>query len=63
MAATEDMYLDKEGAIVPNKSTLGGPAVGVPGTVVTEAIHQKFGSLPWEELVQPAIDLAKMDTS
>ncbi|MEL0318881.1 MAG: gamma-glutamyltransferase, partial [Flavobacteriaceae bacterium] len=60
MAATEDMYLDKEGAIVPNKSTLGGLAVGVPGTVAgLEAIHQKFGSLPWEELVQPAIDLAK----
>ncbi len=60
MAATEDMYLDKEGAIVPNKSILGGLAVGVPGTVAgLEAIHQKFGSLPWEELVQPAIDLAK----
>jgi len=60
MAATEDMYLDKEGAIIPNKSTLGGLAVGVPGTVAgLEAIHQKFGSLPWEELVQPAIDLAK----
>jgi len=60
MAATEDMYLDKEGAIIPNKSTLGGLAVGVPGTVAgLEAIHQKFGSLPWKELVQPAIDLAK----
>ena len=34
--------------------------MGVPGTVAgLEAIHQKFGSLPWEELVQPAIDLAK----
>ena len=60
MAATEDMYLDKEGAIIPNKSTLGGLAVGVPGTVAgLEAIHQKFGSIPWKELVQPAIDLAK----
>ena len=60
MAATEDMYLDNEGAIIPNKSTLGGLAVGVPGTVAgLEAIHQKFGSLPWEELIQPAIDLAK----
>ena len=34
-------------------------AVGVPGTVAgLEAIHKKFGTLPWKDLVQPAIDLA-----
>ena len=41
------------------KSTLGGLAVGVPGTVAgLVEIHSKFGTLPWEDLVKPAIDLA-----
>ena len=60
MAANADMYLDEKGNVIPGKSTLGGMAVGVPGTVSgLEAIHEKFGSLPWEDLVQPAIDLAR----
>ena len=60
MAAKADMYLDEKGNVIPGKSTLGGMAVGVPGTVSgLEAIHEKFGSLPWEDLVQPAIDLAR----
>ena len=60
LGASSDMYLDKEGNIVPNKSTLGGLAVGVPGTVAgLVAIHKKFGTLAWEDLVQPAIDLAR----
>ena len=38
---------------------MGGLAVGVPGTVAGLAeIHSKFGTLPWEDLVKPAIDLA-----
>jgi gamma-glutamyltranspeptidase/glutathione hydrolase len=45
--------------VFEGKSTLGGLAVGVPGTVAgLVAIHEKFGTIPWEELVQPAIDLA-----
>ena len=60
MAARYDMYLDAEGNVIPGKSTLGGMAVGVPGTVAgLEAIHKKFGSLPWKDLVQPSIDLAR----
>ncbi|WP_246601977.1 gamma-glutamyltransferase [Hymenobacter profundi] len=58
-AATRDMYLDAKGNVVPNRSTLGHLAVGVPGTVAgMEALHQKLGKLPWREVVQPAIDLA-----
>ena len=31
--AYEKMYLDENGDVIPEKSTLGGLAVGVPGTV------------------------------
>ncbi len=57
--ATTNMYLDKDGDVVPHLSTEGHLASGVPGSVdgmVTA--HKKFGILPWRELVQPAIDLA-----
>jgi gamma-glutamyltranspeptidase / glutathione hydrolase len=58
-AAHRDMYLDKDGNVLINKSTEGCLAVGVPGTVdgMIE-IHKRFGSMPFNELVQPAIDLA-----
>ncbi|MDG1251005.1 MAG: gamma-glutamyltransferase [Flavobacteriaceae bacterium] len=59
IAASADMYLDMDGNVIEGKSTLGGLAVGVPGTVAgLVAIHEKFGTIPWNELVQPAIDLA-----
>jgi len=58
--AHRDMYLDKDGNVIANKSTLGALAVGVPGTIAgLFAVHQKFGSLPFAELIQPAIDLAR----
>ena len=57
--AYEKMYLDENGDVIPEKSTLGGLAVGVPGTVAgLVEIHSRFGTLPWEDLVKPAIDLA-----
>ena len=59
-AATQNMYLDEDGNVIKGKSTLGGMAVGVPGTVAgLFAIHQKLGSMPFSELIQPAIDLAE----
>lgn len=58
--AHRDMYLDKDGNVIPDKSTLGALSVGVPGTIAgLFAVHQKFGSLPFAELIQPAIDLAR----
>ena len=59
-AATTNMYLDKDGNVIPDLSTLGHLASGVPGSVdgMVEA-HKKYGTLEWKELVQPAIDLAK----
>ncbi|KAA0990512.1 gamma-glutamyltransferase [Dyadobacter aurulentus] len=54
-----DMYLDKEKNIIPNASTLGRLASGVPGSVAGMAeAHAKYGKLPWKQLLQPAIDLA-----
>jgi len=59
LAATKDMYLDKDGNVIPDKSTLGAMAVGVPGSISgLFDIHEKFGSMPFEKLIQPAIDLA-----
>lgn len=57
--ATTGMFLDKTGTVIPNLSTEGHLASGVPGSVdgMVEA-HAKYGSLPWKELVQPAIDIA-----
>lgn len=59
LAATTDMYLDKEGNVIAEKSTDGALAVGVPGTIAgIFAVHEKFGSLPMEILLKPVIDLA-----
>jgi gamma-glutamyltranspeptidase/glutathione hydrolase len=58
--AHADMYLDKDGNIIPKASTLGRLASGVPGSVDGMFIaHTKYGSLSWKQLLQPAIDLAK----
>lgn len=60
LAAHRDMYLDENGEIVPGLSTLGALAVGVPGTVEgLFEIHERFGTRPFSELIQPAIDLAR----
>ena len=60
MAAFKDMYLDENGDVISDKSKVGGLAVGVPGTIAgIFAVHEKLGSMPMEELLQPVIDLAK----
>jgi gamma-glutamyltranspeptidase/glutathione hydrolase len=58
--ADRDMYLDAEGNALPEKSQNGHLASGVPGAVdgMVKA-YEKFGSLPWAELINPAIKLAQ----
>jgi gamma-glutamyltranspeptidase/glutathione hydrolase len=59
-AAIRDMYLDAEGKIIPGKSMTGIFSVGVPGTVAgMQEMHEKLGKLPWADLLQPAVDLAR----
>ena len=59
-AATRDMYLDAHGRIIPNASTLGYRAVGVPGTVAGLVYAQRhFGRLTLAEDMAPAIRLAR----
>lgn len=60
LASTKTMYLDEDGNVRDNSNHDGILAVGVPGTVAgLELAHQRFGSLSWDELLQPAIDLAR----
>tara|TARA_B110000459_G_scaffold195179_1_gene235534 strand:- start:2674 stop:4368 length:1695 start_codon:yes stop_codon:yes gene_type:complete len=60
LAATRDMYLDKEGNIIKGKSTVGATAVGVPGTVAgVFKAQEKFGLLSVKEILSPVIALAK----
>ncbi|KAJ2931509.1 hypothetical protein H1R20_g5598, partial [Candolleomyces eurysporus] len=53
--SNETMYKDN-----PQSSRYGGLSVGVPGEIrgLQEA-HRRWGSLPWESLVQPSVELAK----
>ena len=60
LAATRDMYLDKEGNIIKGKSTVGATAVGVPGTIAgVFKAQEKFGLLSVKEILSPVIALAK----
>jgi len=60
LAAHRDMYLDEHGEVIENASLIGAQAAGVPGTVagLWEA-HQRYGKLPWKDLVMPAVRLAE----
>jgi gamma-glutamyltranspeptidase/glutathione hydrolase len=59
LAATRDMYLDERGEPT-DRSITGHLAAGVPGAVAgLWAAHQRFGTKPWRELLEPAIRLAR----
>ncbi len=54
------MYLDEKGEVIPRKSVDGIHAAGVPGLVAgVLEIHQKYGKLPLQTVMQPAIELAE----
>jgi len=60
IAAKKDMYLDETGNVIPNASTDGAKAIGVPGTIAgIFAAHKRHGILPMQEIIKPVIALAK----
>lgn len=60
LAASPTMFLDENGKIKDNSNHRGLLAVGVPGTVAgLYQAHQKYGKLPWADLVKPSVELAR----
>lgn len=59
LASNKDMYLDENGKVIKNLSTVGSMAVGVPGTIagIFEA-QRKFGKLDVKTILKPVIALA-----
>ncbi len=54
--ADRTMYLDEAGEPIPGASLVGPLAAGVPGTVAGLAeAHARYGQLPWDKLVAPAV--------
>ncbi|KAH6913849.1 gamma-glutamyltranspeptidase [Coprinopsis sp. MPI-PUGE-AT-0042] len=53
--ANETMFKDN-----PRAAQIGGLAVGVPAEILgLQEAHSRWGSLPWKNLVQPSIELAR----
>lgn len=60
LAATKDMFLDKDGNVIKGKSTETALAIGIPGTVAgVFAVHKKLGSLPMSQILKLVIELAE----
>jgi len=58
-AASRDMFLDENDSVMNQKALYGHLAACTPGTVDgMEQVHQRFASLPFKGLIQPAINLA-----
>ena len=59
-AATRDMFLDKNGNVVEQKSTRGHLSCGVPGSVAGMMYAQhRYGRLTRAQVLKPAIELAE----
>ena len=60
LKATRDMYLDKHGDAVPDRSRKGWLAIGVPGTVMgMERARAEFGTFSRARVMAGALKLAR----
>jgi gamma-glutamyltranspeptidase/glutathione hydrolase len=60
LASTPDMFLGDSGNLIKNSNHFSAKAVGVPGTVAGLYLaHSKYGKLPWNDVVQPSVELAE----
>ncbi len=57
--ATRDMYIDASGTARTDKSQDGHLSSGVPGVISGLFACWKYAKLPFEKLIQPAIELAE----
>ena len=59
LLSDRDMFLDDSSRVIRGKSLYTALASGVPGTVAGFGYaHEKYGTTPWEQLINPAINLA-----
>jgi gamma-glutamyltranspeptidase/glutathione hydrolase len=60
-SASPELFLDEAGKPLPRDAAMAsGLSVGVPGALAAlKLAHDQYGKLPWAELFQPAIDLAR----
>jgi gamma-glutamyltranspeptidase/glutathione hydrolase len=59
-AATRDMYLDAQGNVIEGASEIGYKSIGVPGSVAGMVYaEQKYGKLTLQQVMAPAIRLAR----
>lgn len=58
--STRNMYLDKNGDVIPDASVVGYLGAGVPGTVAgMSAMLERYGTKKLEDLVKPSIYYAE----
>jgi len=59
-ASHRTMFLDASGEPIADASLVGPLAAGVPGTPAgLHELHHRYGSLPWSDVVAPAVELAE----
>ncbi len=60
LAATETMYLDAQGNVIPDASVIGYRSIATPGSVAGLAYaEKKYGKLGLKRVMAPAISLAR----